>query len=142
MEPKEGERLVRADWQAHIDELLDQYRTMRDNLGDMQQRMAELVGTAESEDGLISATVSYRGELSGLEIDPRVLRSYDSVTLSETLLVVAQAAVADVRRQLSEVMSPYMPENMADMGGIGKQIDLSKLLPEDPTDADRLRPSR
>lgn len=134
--------LVRADWQAHIDGLMDQYRTMRDNLGEMQQRLAEIVGTAESEDGMISASVSYRGELSELVIDPRVLRSYDSVTLSETLLAVAREATADVRRQMSEVMTPYMPEGMGDMGGIGKQIDLSKLLPEDPTDPGRLRPSR
>ncbi len=133
---------MRAEWQAHIDELMDQYRKMRDNVSEMQQRMTEIVGTAESEDGLISASVSYRGELSELDIDPRVLRSYDSVTLSETLLAVARAATADLRRQLSETMAPYMPDSLGDLGGIEKQVDLRKLLPEDPTDLSRLTPPR
>jgi DNA-binding protein YbaB len=134
---------VRADWQAHIDSLMAQYRTMRDNLGVMQQRMSEVVGTAESEDGLISASVTFRGELSELQIDPRVLRSYDSVTLAETILAVAQAATGDLREQLNETVRPFMPEGgVGSLGGMEKQLDLKKLLPEDPTDLGRLGPPR
>ncbi|MGA8112392.1 MAG: YbaB/EbfC family nucleoid-associated protein [Actinocatenispora sp.] len=133
---------MRADWQAHIDELMDQYRTMRDNVSAMQEQVREIVGTAESEDGLVRASVGYRGDLSGLEIDPRVLRSYDSLTLSETILAVAQAATTDLRRQMTETMSPYLPESLGDLGGIEKQVDLKRLLPEDPTDPGRLRPPR
>lgn len=33
---------MRAEYEAHINELLEQYRQVRDNLGRMQREMAEL----------------------------------------------------------------------------------------------------
>jgi hypothetical protein len=65
--------------------LIEQYARCGTGLPDACQRMAAVVGTADSGDRFINASVSYRGELTSLEIDPVAFRSYDSLTLSETI---------------------------------------------------------
>jgi hypothetical protein len=46
--------------------------------------MAELTGTAESPDGLVKATVDFRGSLTKLEFNPRPVRTIDSVSFKTT----------------------------------------------------------
>jgi len=55
-EAKSGDA-VREQWQSHIDEMLEQYRQMRDRLGELQREVGTLTATARSPDGLVTATV-------------------------------------------------------------------------------------
>jgi hypothetical protein len=56
---------------------------------------------------------------------------------------VAQAATADVRSQMNEVMSPHTSEDsLGDLSVIEKQLDLKRLLPEEPTQMRRRAPPR
>jgi DNA-binding protein YbaB len=125
---------VRPEWQAHIDELLGQYRQLRDNLGRMQREMAELTATAESPDGAVRATVGHRGDLVRLEINPRAQRALDSVTLAEVIVSTTRQAAADVARKTREVVEPNLP-NSATLSGMGSDFDFSKMFPEDPMQA-------
>jgi len=132
---------VRAEYQAHINELLEQYRQVRDNLGRMQQEMTELTATAQSEDEMVKATVDYRGELTKVEINPRAFRAVDSVTLGESIVATARAATRDVRRRVQELVTPSMPD-VAGLSRMGGDFDFSKMFPEDPMDMPGLRDLR
>ena len=48
----------------------------------IQRELAEVVEAAESDDGLVVATVNARGDLVDLELDPRLFRHPDSKALS------------------------------------------------------------
>ncbi len=101
---------MRPEWQAQIDGLLTQYRQMQANLGHVRQKMTEVSATAQSPDGLISATVGYRGDLTALEIDPRALRPADPQALADSIVAATQAAVEQVREEIHEVMAPAIPD--------------------------------
>jgi DNA-binding protein YbaB len=132
---------MRAEWQAHIDSMLEQYREVRDNLGRMQREMAELTGTAESPDGLVKATVDFRGSLTKLEFNPRLVRTIDSVSLAEVIVQTVQQASAGVSEQVRDVVGPNVPES-AGLSGMGTDFDFSKMFPADPQDIPGARETR
>jgi len=129
---------MRAEYEAHINELLEQYRQVRDNLGRMQREMAELTATAESPDEMVKVTVDHRGELTAVEVNPRAFRSLDSVTLGETIVATAKAATGELRRRVQELVTPNIPD-VAGLSGIGGDFDFSKMFPADPQDLPGLR---
>ncbi|MDT5024550.1 MAG: hypothetical protein QOE61_976 [Micromonosporaceae bacterium] len=132
---------MRPEWQAHIDELLQQYRQVRDNLGQMQREMTELTATAESPGGAVRATVDYRGNLTKLEINPRAHRSLDSATLADQIVETTKKAAQQVQERVREVVSPNVPD-VAGLSGIGGDFDFTKLFPEDPKDLSPIRQVR
>jgi DNA-binding protein YbaB len=122
---------LRPEWQAHIDEMLGQYRRLRDNVGRMQRELADLTATVQSPDGAVRATVGPRGELLKLEINPRAQRALDSVTLAEVIVATARKAGADVAMRMRQVVEPNLPDS-ARVAGMGADIDFTKMFPEDP----------
>lgn len=134
---------MRLEWQAHIDEMLQQYREIRDRLGDAQRQITELTATASSEDGMVTVTVDHQGDLVELQLNPRVYRVLDSATLSETIVATTKRATADVRQRAKELMAPLLPPgtaapDTADPTGGG----LLSMLPKDPTDLSRFQGPR
>src|SRR5262245_17783648 len=122
---------MRPEWQAHIDEMLGQYRQLRDNLGRMQREMSELTATADSPDGAVRVTVGPKGDLVKLEINPRAHRALDSVTLAETIVATTRQAAAKAAERLREIVEPNLP-NSARLAGMGTDFDFTKMFPEDP----------
>jgi DNA-binding protein YbaB len=80
-----AERLV-DDWQARIEERAAAAR-------ELSARLAELAGSARSEDGLVSVTVGATGTVTGLELDEGIRRQPASAT-AETILATMRAAQA------------------------------------------------
>ena len=122
---------MRPEWQAHIDEMLSQYRRLRDNVGRMQRELAELTATVESSDGAVRVTVGPRGELVKLEINPRAQRALDSVTLAEVIVATTRKAGAEVATRMRELVEPNLPDS-ARLAGMGADVDFTKIFPEDP----------
>lgn len=75
------------------------FERLADEIRTIQRELAEVVEVAESDDGLIVATVNARGDLTELEVDPRVFRQPDSKALSEAITGVYRSAraAADAR---------------------------------------------
>ncbi|NED57142.1 YbaB/EbfC family DNA-binding protein, partial [Micromonospora aurantiaca] len=48
---------VRAEWQAHIDELLQTYQEKRRQIADMQSRLETIEAEAEAADGMVRVRV-------------------------------------------------------------------------------------
>ncbi|WP_020673934.1 YbaB/EbfC family nucleoid-associated protein [Amycolatopsis nigrescens] len=85
------------------------YERLRDDLLQVRQRIADIEVTAESPDGLISATVVKRGELTELHLDPRVYRHRDSKALAESIVDTVRAAVERAGEALTDITRDYLP---------------------------------
>ncbi|WP_158894682.1 YbaB/EbfC family nucleoid-associated protein [Amycolatopsis anabasis] len=105
------------------------YERLRDDLLRIQQRIADIEVTAESPDGLVSATVVKRGELTELRLDPRVYRSPDSKALAKAIVATIQDAVEQAREKLFDITRDYLPsdakfdETDVDTGPFMHQLD-------------------
>jgi DNA-binding protein YbaB len=71
-------------------------------VGEMRERIREIVGKGEAAGGRITAEYSSEGGLSALQIDPRALR-LPSDELSQEIRAAVNAAAKDFQGQLSQV---------------------------------------
>jgi DNA-binding protein YbaB len=89
-------------------------RHLRDGLRSVQTWLADVTETAESDDGLIHATVNGRGDLLDLTLDPRIYRTPDSRALATAITATilrakeqaADRAAAHTRRVLAPDADP------------------------------------
>ncbi len=93
---------------AAEDETREMYEGLADGIREFRSRLAELRVTADSADGLVSATVGGRGELIGLTIDPRVYRAPDSRGLADTITGTVRHAAERARREAFELARPFL----------------------------------
>jgi DNA-binding protein YbaB len=129
----EGVR-VRAEWQAHIDELLAEFKRRQSGLKQLQERLAEIEAEGESEDGTVKVKVDRQGRLTSVEFEPRGLRRLGSEELAEAVMQASKNAADQVSAQLKQAMEGLVPEGAADEG-----FDLTKLVGEPPRDFDAVR---
>ena len=125
---------MRAEWQAHIDDLLQTYQEKRRQIQDMQSKLESIEAEAEAADGMVKVKVDRQGRLTELELDPRVQRRLGSAELSEAIMEASKDAQRQVTEQLQSAMQGLNPE-----GAEGGAPDLTKFLPERPGDFDALR---
>jgi DNA-binding protein YbaB len=100
---------------ARFDDVFGQYQRLRSGMDDMQRRLAELRVTAESEDGLIRATVGPRGQLIDLRLDRRIYRDMDAAELGRKIVATTEKAAAQVADQVQQMMGDYLPADSGPM---------------------------
>ncbi|MBO2460218.1 YbaB/EbfC family nucleoid-associated protein [Actinomadura violacea] len=127
---------MRAEWQAHIDELLQTYQEKRKQIQDMQSRLETIEASAEAADGMVRVKVDRQGRLTSLELDPRISRKLGTEELAEAVMEASKKAQADVAEQMRAAMQGLTPAGAS--GGEGG-FDLAKLLPERPDDIEAVR---
>jgi DNA-binding protein YbaB len=136
---------MQAEWQAHIDELLEQYREKRDQLKNLQRTIGEAGATVTTEDEMITVKVGPQRRLVGLEFNPRVYRKLSPSELAEAVLAAVREASSQVDGQVRAALQPMLPDDGSYEAGSGGEIsggggiDLSKILPERPDDLDAFR---
>lgn len=94
---------------ARFDEVFGQYQRLRSGMDEMQRKLAELRITAESDDGLVRATVGPRGQLIDLELDPRIYRRADADELARKITDTVRRATDQSVDQVQQVLSGYLP---------------------------------
>ncbi|WP_033339670.1 YbaB/EbfC family nucleoid-associated protein [Catenuloplanes japonicus] len=102
-------RDANAALKARFADVYGQYERLRDGMGEMQTRLAELTISATDEEELIRATVGPRGQLTSLEIEPRAYRVYEAHELAEQITKVVAEAAASATDAVQEVMGDYLP---------------------------------
>lgn len=81
----------------------------RDGLLEVRRRLADVRATAESDDGLVAATVGGRGELLELTLDPRVYRTTDARALADDILGTVRRAAAIARDEVYAITKDSLP---------------------------------
>lgn len=96
------------DTSLHL-EMYGEYERMAEDVRSIQQRMAEIRVTADSGDGLISATVGGAGELIDLWLDPRVYRTPDSTRLAQDITGTIRHAVELSKQEGATIAAKFLP---------------------------------
>jgi DNA-binding protein YbaB len=86
-------------------------------LGGMGQKLADLVGKAESEDRRVSVSYTASEGLTGLTIDPRAMRG-GSQELAEMILDAVRKAKKDLESQSRTVMRDLFGEDAAETADV------------------------
>ncbi|MGO1056130.1 YbaB/EbfC family nucleoid-associated protein [Crossiella sp. CA198] len=101
-----------ADSRPVIGAGLDEDR-WRHLLTALRERVRAATATADSADGLLTATVSGRGELLDLWLDQRIYRTSDARRLAEGITGTVRAAIesvrADIRADLTDLLDGRTP---------------------------------
>lgn len=66
----------------------------------LQTALQDTRETAESPDGLVTATANARGELVELTLDPRIYRTPDSAALAADITAAVREAAAQAHQQV------------------------------------------
>lgn len=86
--------------------LMKQAKEMQSKLEAAQAEIAEMTAEGEAAGGLVKATVTGKGKLVGLDIDPTILRA-DSKEISEDLII---QAINEAQNRASEKAQKRMAE--------------------------------
>jgi DNA-binding protein YbaB len=106
------------------------YQRLRDDLVTLRRSFREVSETAYSPDGLVSATVGSRGELTELTLDPRIYRTVDAAALAETITATIRGAVTAAAVSMVELTKPFLPDapHRAGSGPGDADLDLDAVL--------------
>ncbi|MFY1653078.1 YbaB/EbfC family nucleoid-associated protein [Solwaraspora sp. WMMB762] len=114
---------------ARADELMAQFDRMRSGVGDLQQQLRAVSATVTSDDGLVTVTVGPRGQVTKVELDPRIYRRPNAAQLSTTVTETIRAATAQAMAEVEQICRPMVPDAQFqahidfDLEGIFRQLD-------------------
>ena len=95
--------------------LLQQAQQMQQQLLEAQEELAQAEVTGTAGGGLVRATVTGGGEVTGLQIDPTAIDPDDPEALADLVL----AAIRDASRAASELQQRAMGPLAEGLGGLG-----------------------
>jgi DNA-binding YbaB/EbfC family protein len=90
-------------------QMMKKAQELQGKMGEMQERLGNLVVEGRAGGGLVTVTLSGKGELKSLRIDPSLFKE-DEVSLLEDLIV---AAHADAKGKAETEMNAQMEEMTA-----------------------------
>ena len=77
---------------------------MQGKMAQLQEDMASMTVTGESGAGLVKATATAKGELTGLDIDPSIFNGDDKEVVEDLIL----AAIKDAQQKAQDKMQEEM----------------------------------
>ena len=89
---------------------------MQQQLMDAQERLAQTKVEGSAGGGLVTATVTGTGELTGLTIDPQAVDPDDTETLADLILAAVRDATNNANDLQAQTMGP-LAGAFGEMGG-------------------------
>ena len=90
----------------NLGQLMKQAQEMQAKMGEMQERLAEMSVEGSAAAGMVTVTLSGKGEMKGIKIDPSLINA-DEAEILEDLIVAAQA---DAKAKSGQRMADEMKE--------------------------------
>ena len=95
-----------------LSKMMEAAQAMQDKMTRMQEDLARVAVTGESGGGLVKATATAKGELTGLEIDPSIFVASEKEVVEDLIL----AAIKDAQRRATDKAQQEMARLTRDMG--------------------------
>lgn len=92
--------------------MMKQAQELQGKMADMQDSLNSLTVTGESGAGMVKATATAKGELTGLDIDPSIFNADDKEVVEDLIL----AAIKDAQAKATERSAEEMQKLTAEMG--------------------------
>lgn len=114
------------DHRAQVEELLADYRRSREQLASVQRELAAVSGQASSPDGMVTATVGGRGELTSLELSDLAYRRHRPEQLAELIVRTVNAAAASAAEGTYQALSAVLPASTDPAALVAGTADLKR----------------
>ena len=92
--------------------MMKQATEMQGKFNALQEELGRMLVSGESGAGLVKATATARGDLTGLVIDPSIFNAEDKEVVEDLIL----AAIKDVQARAKETQSAEMAKLGASLG--------------------------
>ena len=92
--------------------MMKKAQEMQGKMAQLQEEMANITVTGESGAGLVRATATAKGELTGLDIDPSIFNGDDKEVVEDLIL----AAIKDAQSKATERAQAEMSKLTEGMG--------------------------
>ena len=87
-------------------------KDMQAKMADMQENLGKITVTGESGAGLVKATATAKGDLTGLDIDPSIVVAAEKEVVEDLIL----AAIKDAQRRAQDRAQSEMSRVTQDLG--------------------------
>ena len=88
----------------NIGQIMKQAQQMQTKMAELQEQLAELEVSGSSGGGMVQVTMSGKGELRGVKIDPSLANPDDVEVLEDLIMAAANDAKAKVEVRVQEEM--------------------------------------
>ncbi|MEU2228558.1 YbaB/EbfC family nucleoid-associated protein [Streptomyces sp. NPDC018347] len=95
-----------------LEELRAGYQAQLARIGELQNRMREVTGTATAKAQAMKVTVGPQGELLSVEFPTGAYRGMAPKELADLIVKTVQEARGKATEALAEVMTPHLPKGM------------------------------
>lgn len=99
----------------NIQKLMKEAQKAQKKMAEVQEKLASLSVEGSAGGGLVTATATGDGAITGIKIDPSAIDPDDAELLEDLVM----AAVSDALRKAKEVQESEMGSVMGGMGGMG-----------------------
>ena len=87
-------------------------KDMQAKMADMQENLGKITVTGESGAGLVKATATAKGDLTGLDIDPSIFVASEKEVVEDLIL----AAIKDAQRRAQDISAEEMARLTRELG--------------------------
>lgn len=92
--------------------MMSKAKEMQAKMGELQEQLHTITVTGESGAGMVKATATAKGELTGLDIDPSIFNPDDKEVAEDLIL----AAIKDAQAKASERAQDEMRKLTEELG--------------------------
>ncbi len=89
----------------NLGQMMKQAQEMQAKMGEMQERMDQMEVTGESGGGMVSVTLTGKGEMRGLKVDPSLMSPDEAEVLEDLIVAAHNDAKSRVEAKVQEEMS-------------------------------------
>jgi nucleoid-associated protein EbfC len=90
--------------------MLKKAQEMQVRMTEMQENLHSIIVTGESGAGLVKATATAKGELTGLDIDPSIFNSDEKEVVEDLILAAVKDAQAKAQARAAEELGRITEE--------------------------------
>ncbi|MBT3810252.1 MAG: YbaB/EbfC family nucleoid-associated protein [Rhodospirillaceae bacterium] len=88
----------------NLGQLMKQAQEMQAKMGEMQERLAEMSVEGSSAAGMVTVTLSGKGEMKGIRIDPSLVNPAEADILEDLIVAAHADAKAKSEAQSADAM--------------------------------------
>lgn len=127
------------DFSERVENLFEEYRKQRDELGVLTRRMNEIRATATSPRREVEVTVGRNGAVTNLRFPSGAYKRMTSNELAEVILATIASATSVAHDQTAQILSPLLPAGMNARDLVSGKLEPGVLMPEQPNLTNHLR---
>ena len=96
----------------NIQKMMQQAKEMQEKMAEMQDKLGEIIVEGAAGAGMVKVTMTCKGEVQKIDIDPSVIVAEDKEVLEDLI----KAALNDAKMKADQKMAEETQSAMGDMG--------------------------